>query len=158
MEGEARQLVDEQLICGMHVHVGVPDREMGVAVLNRIRGWLPTLLAMSVNSPLWDGRDTGFASWRTIVFRRWPLSGPPPYFDGLADYEARADALAVPGMPVMACLLVHEAHAQTGSSHAAPTEPGSCGGSRPWVNRPPGGLSGGGTCGRSRRLLHRGRC
>ncbi|MFD3663733.1 glutamate--cysteine ligase [Streptomyces sp. NPDC058659] len=98
MEGEARQLVDEQLICGMHVHVGVPDPETGVAVLNRIRGWLPILLAMSANSPLWDGRDTGFASWRTIVFGRWPVSGPPPHFDGFCDYEQRLEALVASGV------------------------------------------------------------
>ncbi|MFD7095097.1 carboxylate-amine ligase [Streptomyces xanthophaeus] len=98
MAGEARLLVDEQLICGMHVHVGVPDRETGVAVLNRLRVWLPTLLAMSANGPLWDGRDTGFASWRTIVFGRWPVSGPPPYFAGAADYEARADGLLESGV------------------------------------------------------------
>lgn len=98
MEAAAGQLVDEQLICGMHVHVGVPDPETGVAVLNRIRPWLPTLLAMSVNSPLWDGRDTGFASWRTIVFGRWPVSGPPPHFNGYADYEQRLDALVASGV------------------------------------------------------------
>ncbi|MER5727269.1 glutamate--cysteine ligase [Streptomyces sp. NPDC002138] len=91
--GEARQLVDEQLICGMHVHVAVPDPETGVAVLNRIRVWLPTLMALSANSPLWDGRDTGFASWRTIVFGRWPVSGPPPFFEDAADYERRLEAL-----------------------------------------------------------------
>ncbi|MFD4245344.1 glutamate--cysteine ligase [Streptomyces sp. NPDC058525] len=98
MRGEARLLVDEQLICGMHVHVGVPDRETGVAVLNRLRVWLPALLAMSANSPLWDGRVTGFASWRTIIFGRWPVSGPLPRFAGLADYEARADALLASGV------------------------------------------------------------
>ncbi|MFD9356863.1 glutamate--cysteine ligase [Streptomyces sp. NPDC060031] len=98
MEGQARQLVDEQLICGTHVHVGIPDRQTGVVVLNRIQGWLPTLLAMSANSPLWDGQDTGFASWRTIVFGRWPVSGPPPYFDGLADYERRMEALVASGV------------------------------------------------------------
>lgn len=98
MEGEARQLVDEQLICGMHVHVGVPDPETGVAVLNRIRGWLPTLLAMSANSPLWDGQDTGFASWRTIVFGRWPVSGPPPHFEGFSDYEQRLEGLVASGV------------------------------------------------------------
>ncbi|MFV6030534.1 carboxylate-amine ligase [Streptomyces sp. NPDC056264] len=98
MAGEAGQLVDEQLICGMHVHVGVPDPETGVAVLNRIRGWLPTLLAMSVNSPLWDGRDTGFASWRTIVFGRWPVSGAPPHFDDLCAYESRLEALVASGV------------------------------------------------------------
>ncbi|WP_327280230.1 MULTISPECIES: carboxylate-amine ligase [unclassified Streptomyces] len=98
MRQEARLLVDEQLICGMHVHVGMPDRETAVAVLNRMRVWLPTLLAMSANSPLWDGRDTGFASWRTVVFGRWPVSGPPPHFAGLADYEERVDALVKPGV------------------------------------------------------------
>ncbi|MFJ3174854.1 glutamate--cysteine ligase [Streptomyces roseus] len=98
MEGDARQLVDEHLICGMHIHAGVPDRETGVAVLNRIRPWLPTLLAMSANSPFWDGRDTGFASWRTLVFGRWPVSGPPPHFEGLADYEQRLEALVDTGV------------------------------------------------------------
>ncbi|MFF2775894.1 glutamate--cysteine ligase [Streptomyces sp. NPDC058052] len=98
MEGEARQLVDEQLICGMHVHVGVPDPETGVAVLNRIRGWLPTLLAMSANSPVWDRRDTGYASWRTILFGRWPVSGPPPHFDGVCDYEQRLEELVESGV------------------------------------------------------------
>ncbi|CAM5374975.1 carboxylate-amine ligase [Streptomyces narbonensis] len=98
MEAEAGKLVDEQLICGMHVHVGVPDPDTGVAVLNRIRPWLPTLLAMSANSPVWDGRDTGFASWRTIVFGRWPVSGPPPHFDGYPDYERRLAALAASGV------------------------------------------------------------
>ncbi|MFD5512477.1 glutamate--cysteine ligase [Streptomyces sp. NPDC059761] len=98
MREEARRLVDEQLINGMHVHVGVPDRETGVAVLNRLRVWLPTLVAMSANSPLWDGRDTGFASWRTIVFGRWPVSGPTPCFRTLADYEERADALLEAGL------------------------------------------------------------
>ncbi|MFE9258083.1 glutamate--cysteine ligase [Streptomyces sp. NPDC006879] len=97
MQTHAPQLVDEQLINGMHVHVGVPDREAGVAVLNRIRVWLPTLLAMSANSPLWDGGDTGFASWRTIVFSRWPVSGPPPCFADLTDYENRIKALSSSG-------------------------------------------------------------
>ncbi|MFJ7207097.1 glutamate--cysteine ligase [Streptomyces sp. NPDC098789] len=96
--GAARQLVDEHLICGMHVHVAVPDRPTGVAVLNRIRGWLPTLLAMSANSPVWEGRDTGFASWRTIVFGRWPVSGPPPAFADAADYERRLEALVAAGV------------------------------------------------------------
>ncbi|GAA1581438.1 glutamate--cysteine ligase [Streptomyces globosus] len=98
MREEARRLVDEQLINGMHVHVGVPDRETGLAVINRLRGWLPTLLAMSANSPMWDGRDTGFASWRTLVFGRWPVAGPPPYFPTLADYELRVDALQEAGL------------------------------------------------------------
>jgi glutamate---cysteine ligase / carboxylate-amine ligase len=93
MSSDAAQLVDEQLINGMHVHVAVPDRESGVAVLNRIRPWLPTLVALGANSPLWDGRDTGFSSWRTVIFGRWPVSGPPPEFADAADYDRRARAL-----------------------------------------------------------------
>ncbi|GGY62032.1 putative glutamate--cysteine ligase 2 [Streptomyces xanthochromogenes] len=87
------RMAEELLINGMHVHVGMPDRETGVAVLNRIRVWLPTLLAMSANSPFWEGRDTSFASWRTLVFSRWPVGGVPPHFDGLTDYEESIDAL-----------------------------------------------------------------
>jgi carboxylate-amine ligase len=93
----AARLVDEQLINGMHVHVEVPDRPTGVAVLNRIRPWLPVLVAMAGNSPLWHERDTGFASWRTVVFDRWPVSGPPPVFAGAADYESRIRGLVETG-------------------------------------------------------------
>jgi glutamate---cysteine ligase / carboxylate-amine ligase len=93
MSEDAPQLVDEQLINGMHVHVGIPDRDSGVGALNRIRPWLPVLVALGANSPLWDGGDTGFASWRTLVFDRWPVSGPPPAFADAADYSARTQAL-----------------------------------------------------------------
>ncbi|MET7359898.1 glutamate--cysteine ligase [Streptomyces sp. NPDC005562] len=89
----APQLVDENLVNGMHVHAAVPDKETGVEVLNRIRVWLPVLVAMSANSPLWDGNDTGFASWRTVVFGRWPVSGPPPHFASLDDHDSRVRSL-----------------------------------------------------------------
>ncbi|MFJ8211976.1 glutamate--cysteine ligase [Streptomyces sp. NPDC096033] len=98
LQAYAPRLVDEQLINGMHVHVGVPDRAAGVEVLNRIRDWLPVLVAMAANSPLWEGRDTGFASWRTLVFGRWPVTGPPPFFDGVADYESRVTRLLGSGV------------------------------------------------------------
>ncbi|QMU77337.1 YbdK family carboxylate-amine ligase [Streptacidiphilus sp. PB12-B1b] len=93
MSEDAPQLVDEQLINGMHVHVAIPDRDNGVGALNRVRPWLPVLVALGANSPLWDGGDTGFASWRTLVFDRWPVSGPPPVFADAADYQARTGAL-----------------------------------------------------------------
>ncbi|MFF4650820.1 glutamate--cysteine ligase [Streptomyces sp. NPDC001380] len=93
MREQAPRLVEEQLINGMHVHVGVEDRRTGVAVLNRIRPWLPVLLALSASSPLWCGADTGFASWRTLVFGRWPVSGPPPHFADADDYEERCRTL-----------------------------------------------------------------
>ncbi|MEU0405747.1 glutamate--cysteine ligase [Streptomyces sp. NPDC006197] len=98
MRSQAPQLVAEQLVNGMHVHAAVPDREMGVAVLSRIRVWLPTLVAMSANSPLWDGADTGFASWRTVIFGRWPVSGPPPRFTSLEDHERRVQTLLDTGV------------------------------------------------------------
>ncbi|MBT2383925.1 glutamate--cysteine ligase [Streptomyces sp. ISL-11] len=93
IHADAPQLVDEQLINGMHVHVGIADRATGVAVLNRIRPWLPVLVAMASNSPMWTGHDTGFASWRTVVFGRWPVSGPPPAFEDAEDYDRRVRAL-----------------------------------------------------------------
>ncbi|OII67173.1 glutamate--cysteine ligase [Streptomyces sp. CC77] len=97
MRSQAPQLVEEQLVNGMHIHVGVPDRATGVGVLNRIRPWLPVLVAMSANSPLWDGHDTGFASWRTVIFGRWPAAGPPPHFADLDDHDTRIRVLLESG-------------------------------------------------------------
>jgi carboxylate-amine ligase len=74
-------------VCGCHVHVGVPDRELAVQVCNHLRPWLPVVQALTANSPLHDGRDTGHASWRAIQFDRWPSVGPTPHFDSVADYD-----------------------------------------------------------------------
>ncbi|MEU0333904.1 glutamate--cysteine ligase [Streptomyces sp. NPDC006193] len=98
MQRQAPQLVAEQMVNGMHVHVAVPDRRVGVAVLNRLRVWLPTLTAMAANSPLWEEHDTGFASWRTVVFDRWPVSGIPPHFADEKDYDARVRRLVETGV------------------------------------------------------------
>jgi carboxylate-amine ligase len=92
------------LTCGQHVHVSIDSAEEGVGVLDRIRGWLPVLLALSANSPFANGEDTGYASWREIVWTSWPNSGPNPLFGDLAayrDYEERllgADLLLDPAM------------------------------------------------------------
>ncbi|KGJ72400.1 hypothetical protein GY21_15660 [Cryobacterium roopkundense] len=90
---EFRGLVPDHLINGLHVHVGIPNREAGVQTLNRIRVWLPTLLALSVNSPFWQGRDTGFSSWRSLHARRWPTAGCPPPTTAAADYDSRTRRL-----------------------------------------------------------------
>src|SRR3954462_1228252 len=66
----------EVLTCGCHVHVGVEDDEEGVAVLNRIRVWLPVLTALTANSPFWQGTDTGYASYRSRAWQRWPSARP----------------------------------------------------------------------------------
>jgi carboxylate-amine ligase len=78
--------------CGCHVHIGIEDRETGVAVSNRVRPWLPVLLALAVNSPF-NGTDTGYASWRYQEWSRWPSAGPPPLFSGLDEYESTVDAM-----------------------------------------------------------------
>ena len=64
-----------QLTCGMHVHVAVDSRDEGVAVIDRIRVWLPVLLALSANSPFHQGADTGYASYRTVRQEMWPTAG-----------------------------------------------------------------------------------
>jgi glutamate---cysteine ligase / carboxylate-amine ligase len=84
--------VAEQLICGCHVHVAVDSPDEGVAVLDRIRPWLAPLLAVSANSPFWNGGDSGYRSYRTQVWQRWPSSGPYMPFGSAAGYRAFVDA------------------------------------------------------------------
>jgi carboxylate-amine ligase len=74
-------------MCGTHVHVSIPDAETGIAVLNHLRPWLPVLHAATANSPLFGGRDTGYSSWRSIMWERWPTVGPTPYLESVDDYE-----------------------------------------------------------------------
>ncbi|ADX74241.1 glutamate--cysteine ligase [Pseudarthrobacter phenanthrenivorans] len=66
----------EQLTCGCHIHVSVESAEEAVGVLDRIRIWLPVMIALSANSPFWHGEDTGYASYRSQVWNRWPSAGP----------------------------------------------------------------------------------
>lgn len=83
-----RALADEQAIFGMHVHVGVPSGTDRARVTNVVRLHLPVLLALTASSPFWDARDTGHASYRSVVWRRWPRSGAPPRFRDMAEYDA----------------------------------------------------------------------
>ncbi|MCP2340773.1 carboxylate-amine ligase [Actinomadura rupiterrae] len=92
-----RALDDEQCICSCHVHVEMPDRSRAVQVSNHLRPWLPTLLAMTANSPFWAGRDTGHACWRVMSWARWPVAGPPPLFESLAHYEELVGTLLACG-------------------------------------------------------------
>jgi carboxylate-amine ligase len=70
------------------VHIDVPDKEAAVRVSNHMRPWLPVLLALTANSAVYLGSDTGFSSWRSIMWSRWPCSGPPPYFESADHYDA----------------------------------------------------------------------
>ncbi|MGQ4616039.1 glutamate--cysteine ligase [Nocardia sp. R7R-8] len=81
-------LAHEQGLSGCHVHIGIPDVETAIQVSNHLRPWLPQLLAMTANSAIYRGTETGFASWRSILWRRWPSAGPPPYFESARHFEA----------------------------------------------------------------------
>ncbi len=87
----------EQVICGCHVHVCVPDRDVAVQVSNHLRPWLPALLALTANSPITGGADTGYASWRHLLWARWPSAGPPPYLRSAAEYDDAVTKLAEEG-------------------------------------------------------------
>ncbi|MFI2452902.1 glutamate--cysteine ligase [Streptomyces sp. NPDC019539] len=79
----------EQLTSGCHVHVSVESDEEGVAVLDRIRPWLAVLMAMSANSPFWQGKDTLYGSYRSQVWGRWPSAGPVEVFGSPERYHAQ---------------------------------------------------------------------
>ncbi|HEX8550486.1 MAG TPA: glutamate--cysteine ligase [Abditibacteriaceae bacterium] len=92
-----QQLTREHLICGCHVHVGVNDRELAIQIMNRARGWLAPLIALAANSPYWEGEETGYASFRTEVWRRWPMAGSPHPFRNRAEYETLTRTLVETG-------------------------------------------------------------
>lgn len=77
----------EQGICGCHVHVEVPDRDAAIAISNRLRWWLPSMLALTTNSAIYRSADSGYASWRNLLWGRWPSAGPPPHLESAAHYD-----------------------------------------------------------------------
>jgi carboxylate-amine ligase len=93
-------LIENQGVCGCHVHVYVPNPERAVQVCNHLRPWLPVLLALGANSPFMHGTDTGHASWRSLVWWRWPISGVPPYLRSARQYESLVLSLIDAGVIV----------------------------------------------------------
>ena len=79
--------------CGMHVHVGIDSDEEGVRVIDRLAPWLPVILAISANSPYCEGRDTGYASWRSQLWSRWPSAGPTEPFGSVEGYREVSERL-----------------------------------------------------------------
>jgi carboxylate-amine ligase len=80
-------LARANLIFGLHVHVGIPERETAIHVMNQTRYFLPHIYALSVNSPFWVGQDTGLKGYRLKVFERFPRTGIPDAFESLSEYE-----------------------------------------------------------------------
>lgn len=95
---ELRGAAAAQYVTGTHVHVEVANRDIGVEVLARLARWAPALLAMTANSPIWCGVDTGFASWRHPISVAWPLRGYPPEFTDGADYTETVTRLVESGV------------------------------------------------------------
>ncbi|MGW2222061.1 carboxylate-amine ligase [Nonomuraea sp. NPDC001684] len=98
MLSDFQVLTREQLICGTHVHAEVPDPDLAVAVAHRLTPWLAPLLALSASSPFWDGADTGYASYRTLVWQRWPTTGPIGKFGSAAEYQEMVRGLIRSGV------------------------------------------------------------
>jgi glutamate---cysteine ligase / carboxylate-amine ligase len=82
-----QQIARACLIFGLHVHVGIPDREEAIDVMNQARYFLPHIYALSVNSPFWIGQNTGLKSYRQMIFERFPRTGIPDAFESLSEYE-----------------------------------------------------------------------
>jgi glutamate---cysteine ligase / carboxylate-amine ligase len=97
MQYEYQMLVQEQHICGAQVHVDVPDRDVAVAVVQHVSPYLPIFLALSASSPYWRGIDSGYASYRCMVWQRWPTAGPPGPMHNAADYDAMVADLVASG-------------------------------------------------------------
>ncbi|GAB2888327.1 glutamate--cysteine ligase [Streptomyces deserti] len=87
----------EQLVLGCHVHVNVDSDEEGVAVIDRVRPWLAVLAALSANSPFWQGKDTGYNSYRSRVWQRWPSAGPTEIFGSAEQYHRRVTDMLATG-------------------------------------------------------------
>ncbi|MBI3193229.1 MAG: carboxylate-amine ligase [Ignavibacteriae bacterium] len=97
IQDEMQQLASELLIFGLHVHVGIPDKETGIQIMNAARYFLPHIFALSTNSPFWLGRNTGFKSYRIKVFERFPRTGLPDYFNSYGEYEQYVNLLVKTG-------------------------------------------------------------
>ncbi|MFN2589854.1 MAG: carboxylate-amine ligase [Actinomycetota bacterium] len=87
LEEEMQDVVRELLIFGLHVHVGIPDDQLRIELMNEARYFLPHLLAFSTSSPFWMGRRTGVKSYRSVLWSRFPRTSIPPEFDSFDEFE-----------------------------------------------------------------------
>jgi carboxylate-amine ligase len=88
----------QEIIFGLHVHVGMDDADKAIHVANGMRVHVPILLALSANSPYWRSEDTGLSSTRMPIFRAFPRVGIPPVYDGWADFESRISFMVDAGV------------------------------------------------------------
>ncbi|KAB2845833.1 MAG: carboxylate-amine ligase [Melioribacteraceae bacterium] len=94
---DMQQVARANLIFGLHVHVGIDDKERAIHVMNAARYFLPHIYALSTNSPFWKGRNTGFKSYRAKIFDRFPRTGIPDHFNSYGEYESYVNLLIKTG-------------------------------------------------------------
>jgi carboxylate-amine ligase len=90
---DMKMLAQRLLIFGMHVHIGIPDKDLRIDVMNQATYFMPHILALSTSSPFWLGRTTGLKSYRSVIFEDLPRTGLPEYFNSSADYERYVNTL-----------------------------------------------------------------
>ena len=90
---ELQDAARSNLIFGFHIHVGIPNRAEALKMANAMRYFLPHLYALSTNSPFWEGRNTGFKSFRSRVFDKFPRTGIPDHFENIGEYDRYIDLL-----------------------------------------------------------------
>ncbi len=84
---EMQDAARSNLIFGLHVHIGIDNRQTGIDIINAVRYLLPHIFALSTNSPFWLGRNTGYKSYRTKVFDKFPRTGIPESFSSASEYD-----------------------------------------------------------------------
>ena len=119
LQDDFQQLAREAIIFGCHVHIGIADREEAIQVMNRSRPWLSPMIALAASSPFWLGAETGYASYRTQLFTRWPMAGMPHVFASRADFDDLVTSLVGVGMISDASKIYWDARP---SSHAETLE------------------------------------
>jgi glutamate---cysteine ligase / carboxylate-amine ligase len=119
LQDEFQQLAREQIVFGCHVHIGIADPEDVIQTLNRCRPWLAPIVALAASSPFWLGEETGYASYRTELFSRWPMTGAPHVFTSRQDYDELVGSLVAVGMIQDASKIYWDARP---SSHVATLE------------------------------------
>lgn len=90
---DMKYLARRLLIFGMHIHIGIPDKNLRIDIMNQVRYFLPHLLTLSTSSPFWNGRDTGLKSYRSVVFEDLPRTGIPDYFSSYDAYNGYIETL-----------------------------------------------------------------
>jgi len=92
-----RIVTQRNLVCGLHIHVAIPEHVDRIDVMNRAMHWLPVFLALSTSSPFWNHRVTGLLSYRQALYDEWPRSGIPDFFRDEADYQAFTERMRAAG-------------------------------------------------------------